>query len=233
MPETIANRHETAPPDAPGRRPIPLTHEKQFDSPEQQSEAATLGMWLFLGTELLFFGALFAAYTVYRFSYPRAFAAGSHELMMWAGAADTAILLVSSFAVAMAVHAAQTESRRLLTLLLLVAAALGGAFLVLHGYEYYRDFAEHHVPGKHFHFEGNAPDNKVQLFYLLYFCMTGLHSIHVFVGVVLLTVMAWRAWRGNFTKEYYTPVEVSGLYWHFVDLVWVFLFPLFYLVALR
>lgn len=207
--------------------------QEQFDDLDQQTEAAHLGMWLFLGTELLFFGALFAAYTVYRFSYPRAFAAGSHDLMMWAGATDTAILLVSSFAVAMAVHAAQTGSRRLLSLLLVVGAALGATFLVLHGYEYYRDYVEHHIPGKHFHFEGNAPDNKVQLFYVIYFCMTGLHSIHVAVGVGLLLVMAVRAWLGHFSKEYYTPVEVSGLYWHFVDLVWVFLFPLFYLVAVH
>ena len=92
---------------------------------------------------------------------------------------------------------------------------------------------EHHIPGKHFLFHGDAPDNKVQLFFVLYFCLTGLHSIHVTIGVVLLTIMAWRAWRGHFTKEYYTPVEVSGLYWHFVDLVWVFLFPLLYLVAVH
>lgn len=211
----------------------PAHVQKQFDDLDQQTEAAHLGMWLFLGTELLFFGALFAAYTVYRFSYPRAFAAGSHELIMWAGAADTAILLISSFAVAMAIHAAQAGSRRLLTFLLLVAAAFGTAFLVLHGYEYYRDYVEHHIPGKHFFFHGEAPDNKVQLFFVLYFCLTGLHSIHVTIGVALLTFMAWRAWRGHFTKEYYTPVEVSGLYWHFVDLVWVFLFPLLYLVAVH
>ena len=210
------------------------THvQEQFDDLDQQTEAAHLGMWLFLGTELLFFGALFAAYTVYRFSYPRAFAAGSHELIMWAGAADTAILLISSFAVALAVLAAQKDSRRLLTFLLLVAAGFGGAFLVLHGYEYYRDYVEHHVPGKHFLFHGDASDNKVQLFFVLYFCLTGLHTIHVTIGVILLTVIAWRAWRGEFTKEYYTPVEVSGLYWHFVDLVWVFLFPLLYLVAVH
>ena len=211
--------------------PVGRLPEEQFDNLEQQTEAAHLGMWLFLGTELLFFGALFAAYTVYRFSYPRAFAAGSHELIWWAGAADTAILLLSSFAVAMAVHAAQTGSRLLVTFLLLAGATLGAAFLVLHGYEYYRDFAEHHVPGKMFRFQGDAPDNKVQLFYVLYFLMTGLHSLHVFIGVVLLTVIAFLAWRGKYTKEYYNPVEVTGLYWHFVDLVWVFLFPLFYLVA--
>ena len=226
MPEaTLQPVAETQPPAHPP--------EEQFDDLEQQTEAAHLGMWLFLGTELLFFGALFAAYTVYRFSYPAAFAAASRELMMWAGAADTAILLVSSFAVAMAVHAAQAGSRWLVTFLLLAAAVLGGAFLVLHGYEYYRDFAEQHVPGKMFHFRGAAPDNKVQLFFVLYFCMTGLHSIHVMIGVGLLTVIAVQAARGKYSAEYYNPVEISGLYWHFVDFVWVFLFPLFYLVAAR
>ena len=223
MPEAAAI---TEPTRATSRPP-----EEQFDDLDQQTEAAHLGMWLFLATEVLFFGGLFAAYTVYRFSYPRAFAAGSHELLMWAGAADTAILLCSSFAMALAVHSAQTGGRRLLALLLLTAAAIGACFLVLHGYEYYKDYADHHIPGKLFRYDGPAPDNKVQLFFTLYFCMTGLHSLHVFIGVCALTVLAVQAWRGKFSKEYYTPVEVGGLYWHFVDVVWVFLFPLLYLVA--
>ena len=210
---------------------LPPAREHQFDDLVQQTEAAHLGMWLFLATEVLFFGGLFAAYTVYRFTYPQAFSAGSRELSLLAGALDTAILLTSSFAMALAVHAAQTGSRRVLAWLLLAAAGIGACFLALHGYEYHRDFVEHHVPGKAFHFQGDAPDNKVQLFFLLYFCMTGLHSLHVMIGVCLLTAVAMQAWRGRFTKDYYHPVEVVGLYWHFVDLIWVFLFPLFYLVA--
>ena len=179
-----------------------------------------------------FFGGLFGAYAVYRVSYPAAFAAGSKSLLMWAGAADTAILLVSSFAMAMAVHAAQTGSRRLLAFLLLTAAAVGGLFLCLHGYEYYKDFADHHVPGRSFHYDGGeAPANQVQLFFLIYFLMTGLHSVHVTIGVIVLTVLAVQAWRGKFSREYYNPIEVGGLYWHFVDIVWVFLFPLLYLIA--
>lgn len=212
---------------------FPPACEEQFDDLDQQTEAAHLGMWLFLSTEILFFGGLFAAYTVYRYSYPHAFAAGSHALLLWAGALDTVILLCSSFTMAMAVHAAQTGSRRLLVFLLLTSAAIGACFLVLHGYEYFKDYGEHHIPGKFFHDDGPAPDNKVQLFFALYFCMTGLHSLHVFIGVTALTVLAWQAWRGKFTKEYYTPVEIGGLYWHFVDIVWVFLFPLLYLVARR
>ena len=219
--------------DAIADPPVLPAREQQFDDLGQQTEAAHLGMWLFLATEVLFFGGLFAAYAIYRFSYPHAFAAASHELLMWAGVLDTTILLCSSFVMAMAVHSAQTGSRRLLAFLLLLSAAIGAGFLVLHGYEYYRDFAEHHIPGKSFRYDGPAPDNKVQLFFTLYFCMTGLHSLHVLIGVGVLTVLAWQAWRGKFTKEYYTPVEVGGLYWHFVDIVWVFLFPLFYLVAHR
>ena len=191
-------------------------------------------MWLFLSTEILFFGGLFGAYTVYRVSYPAAFAAGSKDLLMAAGAADTAILLVSSFAMALAVHAAQTGARRLLAFLLLTAAAFGALFLCLHGYEYYKDFADHHVPGSSFRYEGGeAPANQVQLFFLIYFLMTGLHSLHVTIGVVILTVLAAQAWRGKFSREYYNPIEVGGLYWHFVDIVWVFLFPLLYLVVRR
>ena len=215
--------------------PAPLpAREVQFDDLEQQTEAAHMGMWLFLSTEILFFGGLFGAYTIYRVSYPAAFAAASKELLMWAGAADTAILLISSFAMAMAVHAAQTGARRLLAFLLLTAAAVGALFLCLHGYEYYKDYAEHHVPGRSFRYEGGeAPANQVQLFFMLYFVMTGLHSLHVTIGVVILAVLAVQAWRGKFSKDYYNPIEVGGLYWHFVDIVWVFLFPLLYLVARR
>ncbi len=223
MPEAATSRN--APPPA---------REEQFNDLEQQTEAAHLGMWLFLSTEILFFGGLFGAYTIYRVSYPAAFAAASKDLLMWAGAADTAILLVSSFAMAMAVHAAQTDARRALTVFLLLAAGIGGLFLCLHGYEYYKDFAEHHIPGPSFRYEGGkAPANQVQLFFLLYFLMTGLHSLHVTIGIVILTVLAVQSWRGKFSREYYNPVEIAGLYWHFVDIVWVFLFPLLYLIARR
>ena len=226
MPDAAPTTEELETPVLPAR-------QQQFDDLDQQTEAAHLGMWLFLSTEILFFGGLFAAYTVYRFSYPRAFAAASHELLMWAGALDTTILLCSSFTMALAVHAAQVGARRRTAVLLLASAVIGAGFLMLHGFEYYKDYTDHHIPGKMFHYEGPAPDNKVQLFFTLYFSMTGLHSLHVCIGVVALTVLSWQAWRGKFSAEYYTPVEVGGLYWHFVDVVWVFLFPLLYLVAPR
>ena len=210
----------------------PPAREMQFEDLDQQTEAARLGMWLFLSTEILFFGGLFGAYTVYRVSYPVAFAAASKALLWWAGAADTAILLVSSLTMALAVHAAKVGGRKLLAVLLLTAAGFGALFLFLHGFEYYQDFVEHHVPGRGFRYEGGeAPANQVQLFFLLYFLMTGLHSVHVTVGVALLAVLAVQAWRGKFSREYHNPVEVGGLYWHFVDIVWVFLFPLLYLIA--
>ena len=215
--------------------PLPLpAREMQFEDLDQQTEAAHLGMWLFLSTEILFFGGLFGAYTVYRISYPAAFAAASKDLLWWAGAGDTAILLVSSFVMALAVHSAKTGGRKMLAVLLLAAAGFGALFLCLHGFEYYQDFVGHHVPGRGFRYEGGeAPANQVQLFFLLYFVMTGLHSLHVTIGVLILAVLAVQAWRGKFSSEYHNPVEVGGLYWHFVDIVWVFLFPLLYLIARR
>lgn len=210
-----------------------ITPAEQFDDPEQQSEAAHLGMWLFLGTEILFFGGLFAAYTVYRTAYPLAFADASRALSLTCGAADTTLLLTSSFLMAMAVHAAKTGSRRRLSALLLGAAAFGGLFLILHGYEYWRDVREGHFPGPGFRWETGVTPREAELFYVLYFIMTGLHTFHVLVGVALLAFMAACAWRGRFTPQYFTPIEVTGLYWHFVDVVWVALFPLLYLVGHR
>lgn len=209
------------------------TPAEQFDDAEQQAEAAHLGMWLFLGTEVLFFGGLFVAYIVYRTAYPLAFADASRALSVTCGAADTALLLVSSFVMALAVHAARVGSRRLLSILLLGTAAFGGLFLVLHGYEYWRDVAEGHFPGRGFRWETGVAPREAELFYVLYFIMTGLHTFHVLVGIALLVVMAALAWRGRFSPQYFTPIEVTGLYWHFVDVVWVFLFPLLYLVGRR
>ncbi len=202
-------------------------------STSAEHEAAHLGMWLFLGTEVLFFGGLFVAYTVYRTAYSQAFAEASRALSVGCGTADTAILLISSFVMAMAAHAAKMGSRRLLTALLLGAAAFGGLFLLLHGYEYWRDVSEGHFPGRNFRWEAAGPPRETQMFYVLYFITTGLHSFHVIVGVALLVVMAALAWRGRFSAAYFTPIEITGLYWHFVDVVWVFLFPLYYLVGHR
>jgi cytochrome c oxidase subunit 3 len=201
-----------------------------FDDLAQQKEAATLGMWVFLVTEVLFFGGLFATYSVYRSWYPEAFAAASHEMVVWAGTLNTVVLITSSLTMALAVHAAQLGDRRRLMLFLVLTMALGTAFLGVKAFEYYTEFSEHHVPGINFEFEAKY-FRHAQLFFSLYFVMTGLHALHMVIGLGVMAVMIWWAWSGTITKDYYSPIEVSGLYWHFVDIVWIFLFPLLYLIG--
>jgi len=206
----------------------PLAH--QFGDLGQQKEASTLGMWIFLVTEVLFFGGLFCTYCIYRLWYPEAFAAGSRELLIWAGGINTAVLITSSLTMALAVHAAQTGNRRVLIALLIVTMAFGVAFLGIKAFEYYTEFAEHHVPGAAFQFEA-AQRQHAQLFFSLYFMMTGLHAAHMIIGLGIMAGMVWLSAKGTITRDYYTPIEVSGLYWHFVDIVWIFLFPLLYLIG--
>jgi len=216
-------------PDAAHHRAVPgLAHH--FDSLEQQTEATTLGMWVFLVTEVLFFGGLFLVYTVYRNWYPGAFVAASHELDVTLGTINTVVLITSSLTMALAVHAAQLGQRKTLMLFLILTMILGGAFLGIKSVEYYHKFAEHHVPGPSFEFEKEHM-RHAQIFFSLYFIMTGLHALHMVIGLGIMLVMFWLAWRGTITPEYYSPIEVSGLYWHFVDIVWIFLFPLLYLIG--
>ena len=201
-----------------------------FDNLAQQGEASTLGMWVFLVTEVLFFGGLFLVYLVYRSTYPEAFIAGSHELDVLLGGINTAVLITSSLTMALAVHAAQTGHRRTLMIFLVVTMVLGAAFLGIKSVEYYHKFVEHHVPGPGFQFEEEYI-RHAQLFFSLYFIMTGLHALHMIIGLGIMTWMLWWSWRGIITAEYYSPIEISGLYWHFVDIVWIFLFPLLYLIG--
>jgi cytochrome c oxidase subunit 3 len=201
-----------------------------FDSVEQQKEASTLGMWLFLVTEIMFFGGMFTAYIVYRTLYPNAFAAASHELDITMGAINTAVLICSSLSMALAVNAAQLGRRKSLVWFLILTIALGAVFLGIKAVEYHEKFVNHHVPGPSFHFDGPEAEHA-QLFFSLYFGMTGLHALHMIVGIVLLSILAIRAHRGRFGSEYYTPIDMTGLYWHFVDIVWIFLFPLLYLLG--
>ena len=205
---------------------------EQFESIEQQHAAAKLGMWVFLATEVLFFGGLFLSYTVYRYLYPETFAAASRHTEVVLGGANTAILLFSSTLMALAVRAAQLMHRKNLFWLLLATAFFGIAFMVIKGFEYHKDFVDHLVPGVGFQWhEANA--GAAEIFFWLYFAMTGLHAIHVTVGIVLMLVLAVLALRGHFENGNYMPVEIAGLYWHFVDIVWVFLFPLLYLAGHR
>ncbi len=204
--------------------------QHHFDNLEQQFEASALGMWLFLVTEILFFGGLFLAYMIYRLQYPRAFAEASQELDVVLGGINTAVLISSSLTMAMAVWAAQVGKRSAQLLFLGLTIALGLAFLGVKAVEYSHKFEHGLVPGAHFRFESAHDPIHAQLFFSLYFVMTGLHAVHMMVGIGLMTVLFVLAYKGRFTKAYHTPVEVSGLYWHFVDIVWIFLFPLLYLI---
>ena len=205
--------------------------QHHFDSMGQQAEASTLGMWVFLVTEIMFFGGLFMAYIVYRHAQPVGFEEASHELNLILGAVNTAVLICSSLTMALAVRSAQTNaSRGQQVAFLLTTIAFGLVFLGIKAIEYAEKFRVGHVPGPHFVWDGNYP-KAAQQFYSLYFAMTGLHALHMIVGIGIMSVITWMAWRRTFDADYYTPVEVAGLYWHFVDIVWIFLFPLLYLIG--
>jgi len=204
-----------------------------FDSLEQQTEATTLGMWVFLVTEVLFFGGLFMVYIVYRTWYPEAFAAASHTLNITLGTINTAVLITSSLTMALAVHAAQLGQRKLIMIFLIATMVLGAVFLGIKGVEYYAKFEEHHVPGPGFRFEEPQLAAHAQIFFSLYFLMTGLHALHMIIGFGIMLFMLGWTWKGTITADYYSPIEIAGLYWHFVDIVWIFLFPLLYLLGGR
>ncbi len=210
--------------------------QHHFDNMEQQREAGNLGMWLFLVQEIMFFGGLFLAYTLYRAAYPAAFAAASNHLNWKLGAVNTVVLIVSSLTMALAVYYAQTGHRRPQVIFLIVTMMLGATFLVIKAVEYYDKYRDHLIPvAGMFRWEGELPDGvapqHLQMFYWIYFAMTGLHALHMVVGLGIMTWLVYHAWRGRFSPEYHAPVEISGLYWHFVDIVWIFLFPLLYLLG--
>jgi cytochrome c oxidase subunit 3 len=199
-------------------------------------------MWLFLATEVLLFGGIFTAYIVYRVAYPEVFAEAAHHLAvpealpwylqsLFLGTLNTAILLCSSLCVALAIHAAQEGEHKKIAGFLVATIVLGGVFLAIKFLEYYLKYHEGLVPGIAFHYDGLDP-SVAQLYFLLYFIGTGLHALHMLIGMGLLAVIAGMAARKQFTADYFTPVEMTGIYWHFVDVVWVFLFPLFYLIGL-
>jgi cytochrome c oxidase subunit 3 len=205
--------------------------QHHFDDMAQQTEASTLGMWVFLVTEIMFFGGLFMAYLVYRSASPTGFQEASNHLDVIWGAINTIVLICSSLTMALAVRAAQTSAPPKTQVGWIAATmVLGAAFLGIKVIEYTDKFTHHLVPGPYFVWEGQYPA-AAEMFYSLYFAMTGLHALHMIIGLGIMTVIGWMAWRGDFDEEYYTPVEVSGLYWHFVDIVWIFLFPLLYLIG--
>jgi cytochrome c oxidase subunit 3 len=200
----------------------------QFDDVVQQHEAASLGMWVFLVTEIMFFGGMFLLYTAYRFMYPHAFTAASHHLDVSLGAINTAVLICSSLTMALAVHAAELQQRRALRLFLVLTIALGGVFLGIKSVEYAHKFHEHLVPVPSFVFP--APDAaQARIFFSLYFAMTGVHALHLIIGIGALAILTLGARPSRAIRA--THVELTGLYWHFVDVVWIFLFPLLYLLG--
>lgn len=204
----------------------------QFDNAEQQRTSAEMGMWLFLITEVLFFGGLFMAYTLYRWKFPQAFADASMHLDLVMGGLNTFVLLTSSLTMALAVNSAETGQQKQLKLFLVLTMLLGSVFLGVKVIEYSDKFHHHLIPGPHFQFpHGDAL--HAQLFFFLYFAMTGLHAIHMIIGIGILFVLYLMARKGRFSSAYYNPVHVSGLYWHFVDIVWIFLYPLLYLIGAR
>lgn len=237
--ETMAETHTTT--------HAGLAHH--FDDIEQQREAGTLGMWAFLVTEVMFFGGLFLAYILYRTKYPVEFAVASNSLNVTMGFINTLVLICSSLTMALAVYCSQIGRRRQLIGFLLLTMVLGATFLVIKGVEYHEKFVEHHIPVRfptyEFKWESHAAEEgsghtessvavdtgNVEMFFFLYFAMTGVHALHMVIGLGILTTLVLMARRGRFTPEYHSPVELSGLYWHFVDIVWIFLFPLLYLVG--
>jgi cytochrome c oxidase subunit III len=211
-----------------------------FATARQQHDAAALGMWIFLATELMLFGGLFLAYTVYRIRNPVAFEAASGQLNLAFGAVNTVVLLTSSLTMALAVYWVQIGEQRRVVLGLIGTALLGTAFLVIKGFEYHADYQENLMPGLAFDpqewIERGLRVEQVkgvEMFLVIYYIMTGLHAVHLVIGITLIAILAAMAWRERFTPAYYYPVEVGGLYWHFVDVIWVFLLPLLYLAGVR
>jgi cytochrome c oxidase subunit 3 len=203
-----------------------------FQDLDQQRSAADFGMWVFLATEIMFFGGLFLVYTIARYRYPLTFALASHSLDVTLGVANTAILIISSFTMALAVHSARAGSRRSAAGFLALTALLGCVFLAIKGTEYADKFRLHLVPGVNFSFPG-AEARTAELFFSLYFAMTGMHALHMIIGVAGVALLALRASHGTYSAQYYSPVENFGLYWHFVDIIWIFLFPLLYLIDIH
>ena len=229
----------------------PPYQRHHFESVDQQFDATNFAMWLFLLTEVMFFGGLFTAYLIMRNWYYPAFVEASHQLNVGWGTANTAVLILSSFTMAMGVWSAEMRKKGTLVLFLSLTFILGLVFLGIKTIEYHEKWEKHHIPGLHYSEQSflnpasdpevhkNYPGDKplapdmaahTELYFFLYFAMTGMHALHMIIGIGLLFWLIWRAHRGDFSSGYVAPIENFGLYWHFVDIVWLFLFPLLYLI---
>ena len=200
-----------------------------FVDSDQQFEASKMGMWVFLVTEILFFGGLFAAYIVYRAWYPDLYLQASEELDTFWGAVNTAVLIGSSLTVAMAIRSAQLNQIKGLIINLYITIGLAFTFMVIKYFEYAYKFEKGILPGSYYSYEGIAHE-KANIFFSIYYMMTGLHGIHVIIGIGLMIWLVVKAKKKVLHSGYYTPVEITGLYWHLVDVIWIFLFPLLYLI---
>ena len=212
--------------------------QHHFRDMGQQKDTATFGMWIFLITEIMFFGGMFCAYLVYRMSYYQSWVDGSQRMDIKLGAINTAVLICSSLTMAMAVHSAQMGRRKLIVLFLIATLILGGVFLGIKAVEYHDHWENHELPGQYFsgldkegHDKGWHDVPHTSLYFALYFAMTGMHAAHMIIGAGLLAWLIIASWKGKFTSDYFAPVENVGLYWHFVDIVWIYLFPLLYLIS--
>jgi len=241
---THPHTHETAQGEEHAHVALPQ-HRHHFETQEQQREAGTFGMWLFLLTEIMFFGGLFFSYLLYRNWYYDAFVVASNQLSVPLGGTNTAVLITSGFCMALAVWAAEVRKKGVLVVTLILTILFGCVFIGIKADEYHEKWEMHHIPGDHFDVsqfvnphayglkeEPLPPDQAAhtQIFFSLYFAMTGLHALHMIIGLGILFWLLWRAQRGDFTNGYVAPIENFALYWHFVDIVWLFLFPLLYLI---
>ena len=204
--------------------------QHHFSDLEQQREASTMGMWVFLITEVMFFGGMFLAYLVYRSMYYQAWVAGSEAMDFWFGTINTVILICSSMTMALAVRASQLGQRRALVILLILTMLFGLGFMTVKGIEYHGHWLKHEFPGPAFHFEGPY-EQQVEIFFSLYWAMTGFHTLHVLIGIIIIGFVAYYGWKGAYTPAHHNTVENVGLYWHFVDTVWIYLYPLLYLIS--
>jgi cytochrome c oxidase subunit 3 len=213
------------------------THWHHFEDLEHQQQATLFGMWIFLATEVLIFGGIFTAYTVYRIAYVADFEVASRQLNLWIGGINTLVLLTSSLTMVLAIHAIRQGRSHSSAMHLLLTAALGTTFLAFKAVEYYLDYRENLVPLFAFNPAEwaalNVRPEHVQLFLIFYYFLTGLHAIHLLIGIAVVLVLAWLTHRDHFSAEYHSPIESWGLYWHFIDVVWVFLLPLLYLIGSR
>jgi len=208
-------------------KPKHLQH--YFVDSDQQFEASKMGMWIFLVTEILFFGGLFAAYIVYRSWYPELYLMASTELDAFWGTVNTVVLICSSLTVAMAIRSAQLNQIKGLIINLWITIGLACVFMVIKFFEYQEKFHKGIYPGEYYTYEGIAHD-QANIFFSIYYMMTGLHGVHVVIGIGLMLWLVYKAKKGVFSSQYYTHVEITGLYWHLVDIIWIFLFPLLYLI---